>query len=443
LGFAAEQLDVYLGVTNGWSGVTMGWATRVANQNNFRLRLFGLHNINDNVTGAFLVTANATLATLKISFQGFNYVVGDLRINATVWNYLLNEQVGVTITSKKFPNGTIGGYLLSRPHLGVSVLSSSYVVPAQNVSSAPDVGLGFSYFYNPATLAPNTTDLLTLSNYVANSFYFYSRVIFQVPNATACGFFGPANYTSTGPLLSPLITYTTFATSSAGVFVKPQFFTQEFLETYFQVASAKHPKGDIRGQIANVARATHRHVPYSVNQIYGATQAPNGYATLRHSNQENFNNHAGSYITLQTTQQSTGQWLYQGVFYFRSGARKQNQQTIRGLRMEVNLRQVGAQPGTSWTFEVFNARNNTWMTAGVLTSTARTWQYAAIELDLGSLAWGLPSSRGYVLMRISAQSSTQQNLLLDLFAMRFYIPSVAMNQAIKSVIKVLPQLPTQ
>jgi len=260
---------------------------------------------------------------------------------------------------------------------------------------------------------------------------------------TSVQFAGPASYNTTGNLLAGLTPLNHYAASNPGVNVTNDFFLQDLGQTYFQVNSGAYPFGDIRGQIASLVSRGRRHIPYSFTNIFGNTLAPNGLASLGHENQVGFKNNQNSYISLQGVQLTpgSGNYTYEGVFNFYSGARKKNLELVRGILLEVNIRSSGLVPAT-WVFELFNAANQTWVAETTFTANSFGWVSGFIENYDAPLASGMATNRGVQLVRITSTSATPSLLFVDLLALRFYTPNVAMNNIIKTVIKVLPQLPT-
>jgi len=370
------------------------------------------------------------------------YYVGDVRFNSTVWNWLLNEQLAVVLTTAKNPNGTVGGAFVCRVHLGITVLSAEQVVPAPAVPSL-NIGIGFSWIFNILTLSNLDIDIVFYDQLIPVAYGYYAKIVYTVANATQAEFLGPANATQTGPVLAGLNTLNNFAQSNPGTNVTTDFFQQDLGLTYLQVNSAKFPRGDIRGQVASLLSKGRRHIPYTFTTIYGNTDASSGLATLQHSNQRGFKNHASSYITLQAQQLTpgSGNYTYQGVFNFYNGVNKKNLEIVRGIVLEVNMRQSGAVSST-WLIEFFNGANNTWIQMGTFTALSRQWTAAFLENFNSVQVWGMATGRGVQLVRLTTSSATPTSLLLDLFALRFFTPNVEMNTIIKSVVKVLPQLPT-
>jgi len=422
----------------------MAWATKVANKNNYRLRVFGLHNINETVTGAFLVTATAIITELKISPAGVNYIVGDVRFNATVWGWLIREMVGITITSKSFPAGTIGGYLVSRPHLAFALASSDQVLPPSNASSGG--GLGFGYVGWSATSLP--TDLLLQNQAVLNSLFFYGRAdYFPIKNITSVTYNAPAARNQVGPVVAKYQVALTdnaiaLIQATSTVPLNPGFFDMDNGMAYMQINTQLFPNGLVRGNFLPVVSPGHRQLPYAVTTTFGTTDTSSGLSTLRHPNQFGKKNNPNSYITLQAMQTTpgTGAFNYQGLFSFQAGATKANFALIRGYQLELNMRSQGS--GT-WLFEWFNANNGTFMSAGTFSGGNHEWNAAfSLYFDATS-AWMLPTNRGVLTVRVSTSNATPTTLLLDLFAVRAYTPSSGANQLIKMVVKQLPSLPTQ
>jgi len=425
----------------------MAWGTHVQNQNSYRLRVFGLHNISgDTVTTAALASASGVIALLKLSPSNGNYFVGDVRFNSTVWNWLLQEQVGITITTQKFNGLALQGILVCRANLAITILGGGNVVPTP---SAPNqaIGMGLSYVGNTFVLNTSSivsTSIANIDNVFLASYVYYAHIVYtSITNTTGATFNAPSNKTTTGPVLATLVSGNTVAFSTNTTVVTPNFFSQgATFGSYLQVNSVSSPNGTIRGNLVPLVTMGRRRIPVSVTQIFGSTLAPNGYATLRRASQLGHANHGPAYIILQATQTGgTGNYQYQGIFNVMSGTRRQNIGSIRALQLELNLRLSG--PQAVWTFEWFNSVLSSWIPAGTFSTLNGQWNAGFIPVNNAITAWQLSSSRGMTQVRVTCTSTTSTKLLVDLFGIRSATNFVGANQVIKAVVKLLPSLATQ
>jgi len=437
--FVVDQVNT----TTKYSGVGMAWGTHVQGKNDYRLRVFGLHNISgDTVTGAFLVTFTQVIQPLKISPANGGYYVADIRFNSTVWNWLLQEQVGITVTTQKFPVIAITGALVCRVNLALTILNGAGVVPSSSVQA---VGIGLSYIGNSFVLNPTASELITVDTGFLVAYNYYAHIVYTpIANVTGASYNGPSNVTSTGPVIAPLQANSTYAFSSNPA-VQISFFAQNTVKgSYLQVSSSAAPNGAIRGNLVPLVTQGRRHVPFSVTQVYGNTQAPNGYATLQRASQVGHNNHPAAYIALQATQAvaGTGNFTYQGVFNFMSSTRKQNVGSIRALIIELNIR-ISGGGNSVWIFEWFNFVQSSWVLGAQFSVNSGIWTAGFIPYTNATTAYQLASSRAITQVRITCNNGTPTKLLVDLFGIRGAYINSGTNGVVKKVIKLLPQLATQ
>jgi len=248
--FLAEELDTNLvNTTNGWSGIAMAWVTLSKGNSNHRIRVFGNDNINDTLTNAWLTFTNGTIvANLKISTnKADHYIVGDLRINATIWSYLNQEKLVVIVASSKFPKGAIGGLLQCRPSMGVAFLTGSSVVGS--TSNSTTIGLAFSWIYSTAFASGLPTDLIQQDNAVVSGLRFKARAIYNATGVTSATFNAPANITSVAPALVNLTNGNDVSFITNFSPVTQTFFAANLFQAYVQINTAVRPNGDVRGQM--------------------------------------------------------------------------------------------------------------------------------------------------------------------------------------------------
>jgi hypothetical protein len=439
--FVAQELGSNLAnVTNGWSGITMVLSTLTKGRLNHRLRFYGTDNINDTLSKAWLTFTNGTIiANLNVSTNASShYINGDIRVNETIYFYLLNDQLGVVVASKKFPKGAIAGTLHAKPNTAVTFLNGAQVVPTPVSSNA--LGLGFTYLADPS---PLPLDLVTQTNLVLNNASFTSRVLyFHVTNATTITFNAPANFTQTAPVLATLTNDARFSAFLNGFQpVTSDFYSQQFELAYLQVNSQANPNGAIRGQLYPTTSRTRRQPPYAVETIEGNTDAQNGLNTLRFSNQQGKENNPGSYVSLQATQASngTGNYTYQGFFKFNAPASRRNFDGIRGYTVDLNLRQFGNP--SPWQFDFFDASTGIHVPFATFASPG-LWTNGFADY-FNSDASTFPNNRGQLIIRVTVNSASPTSLFIDLFGLRSYVSDSDTNLIVKPIILNAQLLPSK
>jgi len=203
--YFARQIDSSANTTNNWYGNVIAYTTITKGRNNHRLRIYGSHNINETVTGAWLTFSNGTkIIELGISesddASDGRYIVADVRINFTIYDHLVTDSLHVTIYTEDFEDGAISGVFRSRPNTGIARLLGERMVPAVDSEA---VGFGYTFIADPdaATLP---LDLVQQTNLLLNNVTFDSQIIHNASNATGASFHAPSNDTSTAPLLATI-----------------------------------------------------------------------------------------------------------------------------------------------------------------------------------------------------------------------------------------------
>jgi hypothetical protein len=415
-------------VTNGYRANAIGLVTITKGRLNHRLRVYGVHNIlNDTITAAWLVYTNQT----KVAEIGFappdsrlRYVRGDVRLNVTVYGHLLSHTLGLTIYTERFPDGATFGVFHARPNTGVAGMDGSSVVPpASNDYS----GLGYAYIANPDNVP---LDLIQQTNLLLSNATFDAQIIHNVTNATSASY-NTANTTATGPVLAniPL-----GAEGSAWVEgfqpVTGEFYGQQILLSYLQVDSSLFPAGAIRGQVLPTLGRTRRAIPEKIDTIFGVTNVPGSLNTLRWANQQGTERNDASFISLVTTQVGgAGNFTYQGFFHFEARASRRNFDIIRGLTLELNVRQFGA--GT-WNFDYFDASTGAHVPTATF-STPGNWTIGIADYFQHD-ASSLNTLRKQLVLRITATGLTSSTLWIDLFGIRSYEPTATANIIVRDFI---------
>jgi len=436
----AEQTDTTLGVTNGWSGVVMAYSTVFGKaQGQHRVRVFGSNSISgDSQTAAWLIFNNTVAAKLNISVgSAFNYITGDVFLNATAWNWILTEKMFVTIATTKFPTGAISGLLTCRPHQTLSLLFNGPVIGG---STSGAVGLGFSYIFSSALFGALPLDILAQNTAIVNSVRFAGRMIHNVTAATSGTFNAPANTSQTAVAL------VTFTATSPNVYVATNvsgvtssFFAQDLGNAYYQIDSQSRPNGDIRGQLVPTTRASRRQIPFSIETIFGDTIIPS-LATLRFANLQGTQKNPNSFVTATATLNNgpTGNWTYEAFFNVKLPTRRKNFDNIRGFTLELNIRTFTT---AQWEFDFQDASTGSFVT-GASFSTPGPWTAAFID-EFGTGIFNWPDNRGVQIVRISVTSTKATSLLIDLFGLRIYESFAPSNQMIKSFVNVAETFPSK
>jgi len=438
--FVAEELDTNLvNTTNGWSGIAFAYVTLGKGNNNHRVRVYGTDNIQDTLTAAWLTYTNGTiLETLRISsVPNVHYITGNLRVNATVWNTLNNEQLVVVVASSKFPKGAIGGLLHSRPSTAIGFFSGAQVVGT--VSNSTAVGIAYTYLYSTAFAAGLPVDLIQQDNAIVSGLQFKARALYNVPQSsvTSATFNGPANFTSNGPILVNLTNGNEVSFVTAFTPVTTDFFSPGTGNAYIQVNTQARPNGEIRADLFPTLALTRRAIPYAVEAVDGSFSAPNGLATLRYANQVGNEKNFGSFVSIVSTQDTPGaNWTAQVLFKFPAATSRRNFNLVRALSIELNLRLFGT--GT-WAFDWFDSTTGGYVSAATF-STAGLWTSGFADY-FGVNANTFTNSRGQLVVRVSVNSAVATTLWIDLFGIRSYEPNSFTNQFLKPAIETIDTLP--
>jgi hypothetical protein len=436
--FLAEELDTNLvNITNGWSGIAMAWVTLSKGNSNHRVRVFGNDNINDTLTNAWLTFANGTIvANLKISTnKADHYIVGDLRINATIWSYLNQEKLVVIVASSKFPKGAIGGLLQCRPSMAVAFLTGGAVVGT--ASNSTTIGLAFSWIYSTAFATGLPQDLIQQDNAVVAGLRFKSRAIYNATGVTSATFNAPANTTSVAPALVNLTNGADVSFVAAFTPVTTTFFAANQYQAYVQVNTAVRPNGDVRGQLIPTLGLTRRAIPYSVQSVTGSFSAPNGLETLRHPNMQGVQKNFGSFVSCVAQQTTPGtNFTFEALFKFPASTTRRNFNLVRGLSIELNLRLFGS--GT-WSFDWFDSETGGNVNAATF-STPGNWTAGFADyfaVDASTFA----NNRRQLVVRVTFNAATSSTLWIDLFGIRAYQPDALSNQILKPFAQIIDILP--
>lgn len=437
--FMARLDDTHLGVTNGNIGLSLAYVTITKGRNNHRMRVFIGHNIiNDTVTGAWLTYHNGTrIAELGISpslTQGA-YAYGDVRVNVTVFDMLLEEHhhgggIDAVVYTERFPDGAIAGEFRSRPNTGFCIPNA-----AEAGSTSAATGFVYTYIANQETLP---LDLVQQTNLLLNNASFDGVVIANV-TATSVTFNGPANSTSTAPVLATLPALSTFGGYQVIGFqpVTSDFFAQQLGLTYVNIASAAFPTGELRCQVYPTLGRTRRAVPASVETVSGTTDTTSGFNTLRFANQQDNERNDGSFISLVASLDATsGNYTYQAFFRFPTAATRRNFNNIRGLSLELNARQFGA---ATWNFDYFDATSGLHVPTATFSSPG-LWTPGFADYFHHDV-FEFSNNRGELVVRVTVESVTPTTLWLDLFAIRSYEPTAVTTQFVRTAILSSSTLP--
>jgi hypothetical protein len=436
--YMARLTDTNVNATNGQIGVSSAYVTITKGRLSHRLRVFVGHSIiNDTVTGAWLAYANGTkVAALQISpsvSQGA-YAYGDVRVNVTVYDALLaehNNGLYVIVYTERFPNGAIGGEFRARPNTGVCI-------PSAAAAGSTSTALGFAYTYiaDPENLP---LDLIQQTDLLLNNATFDAQIIANITGATGASFNGPANSTSVAPVLAPITQLATFGGFSITGFqpVTSDFFAQQIGLTYVVVTSAAFPAGELRCQVLPTLGRTRRIIPVSAETVTGETSALGGFGTLRFANQQDNERNDASFISLIAQQTNgTGNYTYQAFFRFPSAASRRNFDNVRGLVLELNVRQFG---DAVWNFDYFDATTGSHVPTATF-STPGLWTPGFANY-VHHDAHTFTNNRKELVVRVTVDTPTPSTLWVDLFAIRSYEPTAATNQFIRTATLISSLLP--
>jgi hypothetical protein len=437
--FFADQTDAPLGLSLGYSGIAYAWTTVKKGQSNYRIRFFGTNHIAEDLEDAWIGYQNGTIIShLAVSTDDASrYVLGDLRVNFTVLDALISEQLYITVASKGHSDGTITGYFRCRPHSGIAVLDATQEIPATSTSQG--VGLGWAAI-TISTIHALPADIVDqVASIDANSL-FYGRVLHNNTNTSSVTFNAPANSSVTAAALtSANLTGVYSDAHFGGVAVDPDYYSIDTYESYFEVNSAT-ANNNIRGNIYPLLTPSRRRIPYLVDTVSGNTIYPGaGLGTLKWANQQGSEQNANSFISLRSVDISgSGTFAYIGVFTFHAATNKKNYELVRALTVELNAKIAGT--GT-WVFEFFDATTATFIPVGTLSDvSASGWTATYIDnWDFGVSNYA--NTRNELSMRVSVSTTVQSTLYLDLFAIRSWVPGAGSNQALKSTVQFLNTYP--
>lgn len=430
--FYADQTDAPLGLAFAWAGVTFAYTTTMKGTNPHRVRFFGVAHVNETLTDAWIGDKNGTIIQhLAVSTNSSNpYILADYRMNDSVWSLMTHEELWVTIATANHPNGSVTGYFRCRPYQGISFLDAFQVVGANSTSNA--AGLGWASIDIP-TIFSLPQDILSQDLSIETSASFSGRVIHGADNATAIGFFGPANASETGALLATASLYNAPTNDGrwSNVTITPDFLDIAYDLTYFQVTALA---GDIRGQVYALLTPSRRQIPYAVDTVNGVTTVPAaGFSTLRYANQEGNEHNSNSYVTCMATA-NPNNFTYLAVYTFKSATNKKNRDLDRAITVEMNALITGT--GT-WLFEIFDATLGEFLPMGTLSdSDTSSWTPAFID----NFSFDTPqyaNNRTQMIIRVSVDSGVDTSLLLDLFGIRSWTPSSTTNQGVRFIVKII------
>jgi hypothetical protein len=161
------------------------------------------------------------------------------------------------------------------------------------------------------------------------------------------------------------------------------------------------------------------------------TNTPGDLSTLRWANQQGTERNDASFISLIATQplNATGNFTYQGFFHFEAKASRRNFDNVRGLTLELNVRQFGA--GT-WNFDYFDATTGAHIPVATF-STPGNWTVGIADYFKHE-ASTFNTIRKDLVLRITTTQATQSIIWLDLLAIRSYEPTSFTNQLVRDFI---------
>jgi len=394
-------------------------------QDYHRLRIFGVHIINETAVDSWISYQNGTIID-HLAISGNSDVLGDFRVGFEAFDALLSEQVYLVISSSNHRNGAIKGYFRCRPHTGLAFLNAGQVVSGSNSTA---VGLGWAAIDVSSILSLPQDVLAQDASIDANS-KFTGRILHNATNTSSVTFNGPATSSQTAPALATAALSTGGNTAVfSNITVTPDFYSIDTTESYYLVTASA---GNIRGQILPLLTASHRRIPVSVDTVAGSTALPGaGLSTLRYANQEGSERNANSYITFNAQANPTN-FTYIGVIYFNAATNKKNFELVRALTVEMNGRISGT--GT-WLFEFFDATTGEFIPAATW-SIANNWTPAYIDYWQYSVH-DFANSRQQLVMRVSVNSASATSLSLDLMGVRSWTPSSGSNFFLKGSVKLL------
>jgi hypothetical protein len=436
--FYASQSDAFFGLSFGWNGVALAFATYLKGQSNHRVRFFGVNHVNETLTGAWIMHQNQTrIATLQVNVRATDrYFIGDVRLNDTIFDLMLQEKIYVTVASSLHRNGSITGNLICKPHTGISFLDAGQVVTG---STSTSIGLGFASI-DITALQTNTTslDIITQDTQVATTSLFNGRVVHNSTGSTFVTVNGPANRTQTN---------TAIATASLSGFFNDGKFTNISINDNFLYIDngllyylVDGTLGQIRGQIYPLVTYTRRAVPYKLITTAGTSRVSNvtRFSSLRFSNQLGNDKNPNSYVTCLT---DPTDFNYAGLFYFPAGTNRKNFELVRGVSLEINAKVTGDTTGT-WSIEFFDSTTGLFITTATLkSSNFANWFAAYVDYFYSSTSEFATNRKAFVIRVSTFGNKANSQLNLDLFGLRYWVPSSFTNGVWRQVVKLFQLLP--
>jgi len=438
--FIASQTDGIFSITNGWVGVSYAYVTIGKGQDLNRIRIFGLSNINETYTGAWINYANGTIIA-QIAFgltTSERYYLGDLRLNDTIFTAFLNNEIYLTVASASHTKGSISGYFQCKPHIGFAHLNSLQFNNSGGISTTKNYGYGYAQIYVGVQTTGLPNDILAQDEDIASTSVFQGSIVYN-GSFTGASFNGPANASETASALATgTIHNTSFSINYASwsnVTINSDFYSIDTGDTYYELNSTS---GDIRGQVYPLVSPTRRAIPFAINTVDGNTTLPTGgFATLRYANQEGTEKNFNSFARFEAVSDGTN-FTYLSVVSFQRSTNKKNNNIMRALTLEMNLRIIGT--GT-WFFEFYDPTLQEFIPAGTI-SSASVWTPAYIDNYQVAVS-EYPNNRGVINVRVSTSSDVATTLWVDLMGLRGWIPSSNSNKYFKDLVKVDLALPAK
>jgi len=438
--FIASQTDGVFGISNGWVGVSFAFVTKGKGNLSHRLNIFGLTNINESYTGAWIQYANGTIID-QLAYgitSSEKYFLGDLRLNDTIFNSFLNEDIYVTVASTSHRNGSVSGYYKCKPHLGFAALDDDQFNDAGGNSTTSAIGIGYAQILVGVQSTGLPNDILQQDDDIASTSTFQGTIIYNVSSPTSATFNGPANTTETASILATGTLHTTSFSQNyaswSNITINNDFYSIDNGDTYYEILSSEN----IRGQVYPVVSPTRRSIPISIDTIDGNTTVPAaGYGTLRYANQQGTEKNFNSFVRFEAISDGTN-FTYLAVISFEAATNKKNDVLVRALTLEMNLRIIGS--GT-WFFEFYDNSLGQYIPAGTI-SNATDWTPAYID-NYSVAVNGYSNKRRINIVRVSTTSSTSTTLWVDLMGLRSWVPSSNSNTFFKIVSKLTATFPAK
>eukprot|EP01103_Thecamoeba_quadrilineata_P011397 TRINITY_DN2713_c0_g1_i1.p1 TRINITY_DN2713_c0_g1~~TRINITY_DN2713_c0_g1_i1.p1 ORF type:complete len:467 (+),score=76.55 TRINITY_DN2713_c0_g1_i1:215-1615(+) len=380
-------------------------STRSSSTAQSRLKVICFHNIDENVTRAYINNdyTNTNFTRLFIS-KTLKAVSINIVINKSQEALLHNESFSIVLESASFPTGAISGKLLSRPYLYASWLQSQV-----NISSNKNVttynattsvaGVAIAVAYSASATSPvifSNTSTLFFSEFLLDSV-----LIHTIDTAYSGGI--DVNDTS--------FPYNMAFDSASFIAQNLQLETLRELEEGLAKASIQLDQNAnssvLIGYFTPLLVPRQNKLPVSVALKNGVMRGdPSAMESVQLTGTQNNNS-----LCVWMIPGNSGE--FEATLHWNFPVARQNIRAMRGLSLEVNM--LSPATGQIWTFELYNQQTGSWDPIGIYGGTDE-WLTTQSYLNGAKVVPYLHPVYASLIMRIT--SNGEDALLLDQFTFR-------------------------